>query len=41
LFKNVTYNEVLSKNLKVMDGTAVALARDSKLVLKVVNLYKE
>ena len=41
MYDKISYDEVLSKNLKVMDSTAVALARDSRLVLKVVNLYKE
>ncbi len=35
------YNDVLVKNLKVMDSTAIALAKDNKLTLKVVNLFKD
>ncbi|MDD3303070.1 MAG: UMP kinase [Candidatus Gracilibacteria bacterium] len=41
LYNKVTYKEVLEKNLKVMDGAAIALARDEKIPLKVVNLFKK
>lgn len=40
MYKIVTYDEVLEKRLKVMDSSAIALARDNNLVLKVVNLSK-
>lgn len=40
-YEKVTYDEVLAKNLKVMDSTAIALAREEKMVLKVVSLSKE
>ncbi len=39
--KNATYDEVLLKNLRVMDMTAIALAKENNLILKVVNLFKE
>lgn len=39
LINEITYDEVLEKNLKVMDSTAIALARDWKLKLWVVNLF--
>ena len=39
--KNATYDEVITKNLKVMDSTAIALAKDNKLLLKVVSLYDD
>lgn len=41
IFDKITYDEVLEKNLKVMDLTAIALARDEKMPLKVVNLFKK
>lgn len=41
IFDKITYDEVLEKNLKVMDLTAIALARDEKMSLKVVNLFKK
>lgn len=37
-YDKVTYGEVLSKDLKVMDATAIAMARDNKLRIKVFNL---
>lgn len=39
--KNATYDEIITKNLKVMDSTAIALAKDNNLLLKVVSLYHE
>jgi len=39
-FEEISYDEVISKNLKVMDQTAVSLAKEWKLLLKVVNLSK-
>ena len=40
-FKKLTYIEVLKKNLKVMDGTAIALCRDNGLPIIVFNLFKK
>ncbi|MCX7823706.1 MAG: UMP kinase [Syntrophobacterales bacterium] len=37
-FTRLTYDEVLSKNLKVMDGTAISLARDQGLKIVVFNV---
>jgi len=37
-FDTVTYDEVLQKNLKVMDASAIALARDNKLPIIVFSL---
>jgi uridylate kinase len=37
-FDDVTYDEVLSQNLKVMDASAIALARDNKLPIIVFSL---
>ncbi|MFQ5439687.1 MAG: UMP kinase [Paracoccaceae bacterium] len=37
-FERVTYDEVLQKNLKVMDASAIALARDNKLPIVVFSL---
>ncbi|MBN2724396.1 MAG: UMP kinase [Deltaproteobacteria bacterium] len=34
----ISYSEVLKRNLKVMDGSAIAMARDNCLPLKIVNL---
>ena len=39
--KNATYNEVILKNLRVMDFTSIALAKENNLVVKVLSLMKE
>jgi uridylate kinase len=40
-YETVSYNRVLSDNLKVMDATAVALCRDNKIPIVVFNLRQE
>lgn len=40
LIKNASYEEVIKNDIRVMDKTAIALAWESKLKLKVVNLFK-
>jgi uridylate kinase len=40
LYKEITYTDVLSKNLRVMDATAISLCRDNKLPVVVFNLLK-
>jgi uridylate kinase len=40
-FKAITYDEIITNNLSVMDMSAIALAKENKLVLKVVSLYEE
>ncbi len=37
-FQNITYIDVLKNNLKVMDSTAISLAKDSKIPIIVTNL---
>jgi uridylate kinase len=37
-FENITYSEVLTRNLRVMDASAVAMCRDNKLPILVFNL---
>lgn len=39
--ESITYDEIIRQNLRVMDLTAVALARDNKLPMKVVSIYEE
>lgn len=39
--KNATYNEVITKNLRVMDATSIALAKENSMLIKVVSLYKK
>lgn len=38
LYKELTYHEILAKNLKVMDATAVGLLADSNIQIKVFNM---
>ena len=40
-YERVTYDEVLTKNLKVMDASAIALARDNDLPIYVFSLFTE
>jgi uridylate kinase len=39
-YEKISYTEVLTRNLKVMDATAISLCRDNGLPLKVFNLQK-
>ena len=40
-YKKISYIDVLSRNLKVMDSTAISLCRDNSLPLIVFNLEKK
>lgn len=37
-YKSLTYSHVLAKDLKVMDGTAIALCKDNNIPIRVFNL---
>jgi uridylate kinase len=39
-FDRITYDEVLQRNLKVMDASAIALARDNRLPIVVFSLHE-
>ena len=39
LLKNVSYTEVINKNLKVMDLTAISLAKESNIPILVTNIF--
>ncbi len=39
-FETLTFDEVLEKNLQVMDATAIVLCRDNNLPLRIFNLNK-
>lgn len=41
LYKELTYNDVLSKELKVMDTTAVVLCKENNIPLRVFNMLKK
>ena len=40
LIKNISYNDVINKDLKVMDLTAVSLAKETKIPIYVTNIFK-
>lgn len=40
-FKSLSYADVLTKNLKVMDATAIALCRENKIPIHVFNLFEK
>lgn len=40
-FENISYEEVINMNLKILDQTAVSLARENSQIIKVVNLSKD
>ncbi|WP_301102766.1 UMP kinase [Propionivibrio sp.] len=39
-YDQISFNEAISKNLKVMDSTAFALCRDQKLPINVFSIFK-
>ena len=41
LIKHITYNEVINKNLKVMDLTAISLAKDTKIPIFITNIFNK
>ena len=41
MYKTLTFDEAINKNLKVMDATAFTLCRDQKLPIAVFNIFKE
>jgi len=41
LIKNITYSEVIAKNLRVMDMTAISLAKESNIPIYVTNIFEE
>lgn len=40
-YKNITYQEVLEKDLKIMDATSIALAKEHKLPIIVFSMSEE
>ncbi|MEW5756634.1 MAG: UMP kinase [Pseudomonadota bacterium] len=40
-YSRLTYDEVLERNLKVMDATAIALCRDYSMPLRVFDMHKK
>jgi uridylate kinase len=41
LFEKLSYEQVLAKNLRVMDHAAISLCRDSHIPIVVLNIFKE
>ena len=41
LIKHISYSEVISKNLRVMDMTAISLAKESNIPIYVTNIFEE
>ena len=41
LIKKITYNEVINSNLRVMDLTAISLAKESNIPILVTNIFKK
>ena len=41
LIKNITYSEVISKNLRVMDMTAISLAKESNIPIYITNIFEQ
>ncbi len=41
LIKNITYSEVISKNLRVMDLTAISLAKESSIPIYIANIFEQ
>ncbi len=41
LLKEISYEDALQENIKVMDGTAIALARENKLPIIVCNMFEK
>ena len=39
-YQELTFNEAIIKNLKVMDATALALCRDQNMLIKVFSIFK-
>lgn len=40
-YKNISFDEAISKNLKVMDATAFALCREQNMPIRVFSIFKE
>jgi uridylate kinase len=41
MYQTVSFDEAISKNLKVMDATAFTLCRDQKMPIAVFNIFKK
>ena len=41
LFDKISYDDVLSKNLRIMDHSAISLCRENKIPIVVLNIFKK
>jgi uridylate kinase len=41
LFKHLSYEDILKKNLRVMDHSAISLCRENKIPIIVLNIFKK
>ena len=41
LLQNISYSEVINKNLRVMDLTAISLAKESNIPIYITNIFEE
>jgi len=41
LFEKLSFNDVLKKNLRIMDHAAISLCRDSNIPIIVLNIFKQ
>ena len=41
LIRDITYSEVISKNLRVMDLTAISLAKESNIPIYITNIFEQ
>ena len=39
-YSTITYSEALARDLRIMDATAIALAREEKIPIKVINFFE-
>ncbi|MHC4637015.1 MAG: UMP kinase [Planctomycetota bacterium] len=40
LFENLSYDDVLQKNLRIMDHSAISLCRENNIVINVLNIFE-
>ncbi len=40
-FKSISFSQYLSKNLKVLDGSAVSIARDNNIPIKIFSIFRK
>ena len=41
IIKKISYSDVIKKNLKVMDLTAISLAKETKIPIYITNIFKD